>query len=246
MKAFASDLDGTLYFNDLPEKIKAKDIEAIKKWQQNNNLFGVCTGRPLSDVDLGPIDLDFYIVSSGALVLDKNQQVIHEELVSFDIIKTIFDQYNDLFYVYIQGDKKLYCTKAGTLPLRHTLIEDIDSLKNSHLYGISINALTCENAKKTTEIINQQFGDYVDAYLNVDCIDIVNKGCSKGSGLKRLKEKMQITYLSGIGDSYNDLPMFAVVDQAFTFNRSPEKVKQAAKYLVDGIDECIEKLLEQE
>ena len=243
MKAFASDLDGTLYFNDLPEKLKANDIEAIKKWQQNNNLFGVCTGRPLSDVDLGPIDLDFYIVSSGALVLDKNQQVIHEELVSFDIIKTIFDQYNDLFYVYIQGDKKLYCTKAGTLPLRHTLIEDIDSLKNSHLYGISINALTCENAKKTTEIINQQFGDYVDAYLNVDCIDIVNKGCSKGSGLKRLKEKMQITYLSGIGDSYNDLPMLDFVDLAFTFNRSDFEIKQHANYLVDSVNEAIEIVL---
>lgn len=243
MKAFASDLDGTLYFNDLPEKIKAKDIEAIKKWQQNNNLFGVCPGRPLSDVDVGSIDLDFYIVSSGALVLDKNQQVIHEELVSFDIIKTIFDQYNDLFYVYIQGDKKLYCTKAGTLPLRHTLIEDIDSLKNSHLYGISINALTCENAKKTTEIINQQFGDYVDAYLNVDCIDIVNKGCSKGSGLKRLKEKMQITYLSGIGDSYNDLPMLDFVDLAFTFNRSDFEIKQHANYLVDSVNEAIEIVL---
>lgn len=44
MKAFASDLDGTLVHN---KKVKETDREAITAFQKEN-LFGVCTGRPLS------------------------------------------------------------------------------------------------------------------------------------------------------------------------------------------------------
>ena len=42
MKALASDIDGTLVFN---QQIKKQDREAIEKYQKEH-LFGVCSGRP--------------------------------------------------------------------------------------------------------------------------------------------------------------------------------------------------------
>lgn len=44
MKVFATDLDGTLVHN---KKVTETDREAIAAFQKEN-LFGVCTGRPLS------------------------------------------------------------------------------------------------------------------------------------------------------------------------------------------------------
>lgn len=76
MKALASDFDGTLYFKD---GFKEKDLKAIKEFQDHGNLFGICTGRPLSAIIeecQGKINFDFYIVASGALVLDKDQNEV--------------------------------------------------------------------------------------------------------------------------------------------------------------------------
>ena len=68
MMALASDIDGTLVFN---QQIKKQDKEAIEKYQKEH-LFGVCSGRPRCALfDLEKLKLDFYILSSGALILDK-------------------------------------------------------------------------------------------------------------------------------------------------------------------------------
>ena len=53
----------------------------------------------------------------------------------------------------------------------------------------------------------------------VNAIDIVKKGCSKGQGILKLEELIN-DETAGIGDSYNDLEMFKVVDHSFTFKTS--------------------------
>ena len=56
MKALASDIDGTLVFN---QQIKKQDKEAIEKYQEEH-LFGVCSGRPRCALfDLKQLKLDF-------------------------------------------------------------------------------------------------------------------------------------------------------------------------------------------
>ena len=179
MIILASDLDGTLLFNDVPGQVKKEDIEAIKKFQNNGNLFGVCTGRPIGDVKIDAIDIDFYVVSSGAVVLDKNRQVISEELIDEDIVFAIYNKYIDQVYVCVHGDGKLYNTKDGRFNLNTTRIDAVEQLKGHHLYGLSIDALDEKRAKEITDEINEQFGNYVDAYQNIDCVDIEKKVVQK-------------------------------------------------------------------
>ncbi|WP_305151900.1 HAD hydrolase family protein [uncultured Dubosiella sp.] len=42
MKWLASDYDGTLYFED---GYKQEDLEAIRAFQKQGNMFGLCSGR---------------------------------------------------------------------------------------------------------------------------------------------------------------------------------------------------------
>ena len=42
MKAFASDIDGTLLFHG---EVSNDDVEMIRLYQEKGNIFGLCTGR---------------------------------------------------------------------------------------------------------------------------------------------------------------------------------------------------------
>lgn len=87
MKVFATDLDGTLVHN---KKVTETDREAIAAFQKEN-LFGVCTGRPLSCLyDVEGIPFDFYIMCTGALLLDKDRHVIEEHLLDKELVRDIY------------------------------------------------------------------------------------------------------------------------------------------------------------
>ena len=45
-----------------------------------------------------------------------------------------------------------------------------------------------------------------------------------------------------IGDSWNDLPMIKSIENSFTFTYSPNDVIKEAKYIVNNLKECIEKI----
>ena len=101
MKAFASDLDGTLVFD---RKVKDMDKEAIHMFQKKN-MFGVYTGRPICSLfDIEDISFDFYIVSSGALLLDRNKKMIEEHIIDKNLAKDIFNYYINKATIIVQTD----------------------------------------------------------------------------------------------------------------------------------------------
>ena len=96
MKLLASDLDGTLFFRNIEKGYKQEDIDAIKQFQINGNLFGCCTGRALMGAVPsfeGLLECDFYIASSGAMICDKDLNVIYDCPVDFSIAKEIVNKY---------------------------------------------------------------------------------------------------------------------------------------------------------
>ena len=65
MKALASDFDGTLFFENEISDFRKDDLIAIKRFQKEGHLFGICTGRPLNGIIphvQDKIDFDFYIL----------------------------------------------------------------------------------------------------------------------------------------------------------------------------------------
>ena len=47
----------------------------------------------------------------------------------------------------------------------------------------------------------------------------------------------------GIGDSYNDLPLFKASDYSFTFHSSPDSLKEEVDDVVSSVSEAIYKAI---
>ena len=222
MKALASDIDGTLVFN---QQIKKQDREAIEKYQKEH-LFGVCSGRPRCALfDLKQLKLDFYILSSGAVILDKDLNIIQDFPMKKEIVQQIFNEYHQHAQIILQtGNADVFYA---------TLKED---------YNPKLKVISSFKDDKTTKKvcfeINQKYHE-VEGFQNRNSVDIVRKGCSKGTGIKIIKDHYQLEKMAGIGDSYNDLPMLKVVDTAFTFKTSPQEIQKQVHYCVNDIAEAI-------
>ena len=141
-KAFVSDIDGTLFFHYLNPPIKKSDIDAIKEFQNQDNLFGLCSGRPycgvvnLFDNQIKP---DFYIISSGALILDQNKKIIYEQCINYKYIQEIYNNYYHQAIVIIQTDNpnNVYKSqKENDLDENTIIIKNIDGLKEQVDYQV--------------------------------------------------------------------------------------------------------------
>lgn len=244
MKALASDFDGTLFFGNEKDKFKKTDREAIQRFQKKGCLFGLCTGRPLIGIKKvldKVISCDFYILTTGAVILDKNYQVIYKRVMKKQVMFDIFNEYHQLYDIFIQANHKVYfVSDQSEGDIEQILIQSIEDIETDDIFGVSMNAKNEENARKLCKDIQAKYGHEVDVYQNLEYLDIVAKGCSKGKAIQMLSEIKDIQLMCGIGDSYNDIPMLENADLSFTFHRSPEIVRQKANVVVDSIAEAIE------
>lgn len=240
MIALASDFDGTLSFSEGDDRFLPGDLAAIRRFQARGNLFGICTGRsrrgimtPVGD----KIRFDFFILLSGALVTDGQGQVLFQKLLERDVVRDMCEAFMDRVHVRIQSNSCIYAFRDPEK--NHVKISSLDELRDEDLHALALRAKNPEEAGQVAQELNRRFGDKVTAFQNVEFIDVVAKGCSKGSGVKLVKERLRPEFIAAIGDSFNDVPMLKDADLSFTFRRSPEDVRRQAGRLVDTVEEAI-------
>lgn len=241
MKAFASDFDGTIYFVKSEKKMKDGDIRAIKEFQEKGNLFGVCTGRSLHGIVKAKgleADFDFFILANGARILDKDLNEIHRKVINRDVLIKTYETMTDFGVgdIVIHANETVY-TFGKTLPLQ-IHIDSFDEIEGDNFFGISTFA-GYDKAHELAEKINKDFDGVLTAYVNKSIVDVVSYGSSKGNAVKFIKDYLDIDEIAGIGDSFNDVPMFEAADVSFTFNSSHDDVKEKADRLVDTAAEAI-------
>lgn len=244
----ASDIDGTLYFSELESSYKQGDLQAIKKFQDSGHLFGVCTGRPLCHFDeIRQLNLDFYIVSSGAILLDKNFRMIEDYPMQKELANQVFDEYKHKAEIIVQTGSytKLYATFEERPNIHLCLIKDFDEIRENKIYGISLVVDSDETASFIKKELDRNYPQ-LEGFQNKNSIDIVKKGCSKGMSIQRMGDLLQIHNIAGIGDSYNDMSLIQDADIGFTFYNSPKEVQNHATYVVDSIEQAIEILMEEQ
>ena len=100
---------------------------------------------------------------------------------------------------------------------------------------LNIEELKKQYVNKTLNLLT-----VLDVYRNDIYVDIVNKGVSKGKACQWIKNHYNIDTLYGIGDNYNDIPMFESCDYSFSFTYSPEDVQNQSTYVVDSINQAIQ------
>lgn len=241
MKAFASDFDGTIYFVKSEKKMKDEDVRAIKEFQEKGNLFGVCTGRSLHGIVKAKgleAEFDFFILANGARILDKDLNEIHRKVIDRDVLIKTYETMTDFGVgdIVIHANETVYTFGKG-LPLQ-IHIESFDEIEGDNIFGISTFA-GYDKAHELAEKINKDFDGILTAYVNKSIVDVVSYGSSKGNAVKFIKDYLDIDEIAGIGDSFNDVPMFEAADVSFTFNSSHDDVKEKADHLVDTAAEAI-------
>ena len=175
MKALASDIDGTLVFN---QQIKKQDKEAIEKYQKEH-LFGVCSGRPRCALfDLEKLKLDFYILSSGAMILDKGLNIIQDFSMKKEIVQQIFNEYKKKAHIILQTGNAdvFYATLKEDYNPKLKVISSFKDVEHEIIYGISLVFKDDKITKKACLEINQKYQE-VEGFQNRNSIDIVRKGC---------------------------------------------------------------------
>lgn len=245
MKLLASDYDNTISFNGV---IKETDKAAIRDFQNQGNLFGVCTGRSLRGVVefTKGIDFDFYILLSGAYILNKKKKVILENRIPLKLVQEIHQfvgnvdasaNYQDTNYQVYQKKRK---TSFGKQIDSFLQLDDITDYVNS--FSLHFKEGEDDKAKKTALRIEKTFGNQIEVFLNTRHIDLAAKGSSKCKALQIVQEyyNLEKNQLYAIGDSYNDLPMLNAIDNSYTFASSPENIKNQVKTIVTSVSECIE------
>lgn len=240
MRAMASDFDGTLYFMREEEPFRRGDIEAIRRFREGGNLFGICTGRSLQGIRLvveDRIDFDFYIIASGALILDRNLNSIYKRCISRGLMTEVYRKYEDRAKIIIQANDTVYSFGLD-FPLQVS-INSMDDIEGDDIYGLSFGTESLEESARITDEINALYGQELIAFQNVYNVDIVARGCSKGNAARFVRDYFSIDCLGGIGDSYNDIPLLENVDYPFTFFYAPDSVQSKARTVVGSVAEAI-------
>lgn len=240
-KAFASDFDGTLYQHGSYEGFLDQDLKAVREYQKSGGLFGICSGRSLSGLKGSMHDeivCDFYIMATGAQVLDRNGNTLWERYMDNETAMKIYRQYQNTVSIIFHGRDLVYTFGKGYPWQKH--IDDLSELGDDHVYGISLGMFDSEeDSLRVSQDIEEHFGNEASVYPNVNTIDVAPYGCSKGKGLRKLKELLSIDLTGGIGDSYNDETLIEEADAGYTFHRSPAEVQKKADVLVDDEAEAI-------
>lgn len=242
-RAVASDFDNTLYFMGDEEPMRAADIFGIVYFQQRGGLFGLCTGRSLVGVRevIGRwMHPDFYILASGALVIDGEENVLFRKCLSLQTVESIYKECCADLRAVIQANDTVYT--FGEENYLQTHIDSFEELKDGYVYGLSIAAPDEETAAKVTVRINELYGEEVTAFHNVTHVDVGPRGCSKGSGVEVIRKAFSVREMYGIGDHYNDLPLLKNVDHAYTLTHAPLEVQEASEGIVRSVSELLDRI----
>lgn len=263
MKFLASDLDGTLVIaNNLRSD---KDIRAIENLRQKGHKFIISTGRSYNTVkpliEKYNINYDYLLLCNGGLIINSNDEIIFDEWLSNKIAKEIisyyynFDNNNVLMYlddsknsIFINNPNVVKDTVKDIMNFFKitedisTIINRKDNYKILSLFTVDKDLDKAEAIRK--KIINK-YGEYVEACRNKHFIDVFPKDCSKGNALLQILklENSKVDELYVVGDSFNDVPMFNITENSYTFHYAEDIVKNYAKNKVNYVYEVIDDLL---
>ena len=210
IKLLAFDLDGTLA--EVGKGILEKDIEILKKIEENGIKIAICSGKPT-----------YYLCGFMRQVGLQCPILIGENGA---VIRFGVDLPPNQFYV-------LPYSKEAEQTIRF-LKEKIDERLpdmwyQPNLVGLTPFPKTEAEFEIITELIaeNQDLVRDVVVYRHGDSFDILPKGIDKKAGLQYLGELLEIAphEVAAIGDGINDYPMFEYAGLSIGINvKDSEKV----------------------
>lgn len=218
MKILATDFDGTFFIR--PEAVP-QNIEAVKRWQNAGNQFGIVTGRPypmiLPELERWQIPVDFLICVNGAAVHEPDGTLLWsatipdkdaQEILSLPELETM--------PYYLAATQRGLAIRSVEEP--HPFWKQVCNLGRvepevmrtmTGVLQISTAFDGSEEAHAFAKKLDQLYHGAVSSHVNRCYCDTIAYGSSKAEGLFHLAEEKgwnpDIIYT--MGDGCNDLPM---------------------------------------
>lgn len=269
-KLICIDMDGTL-LND-KKTISDRNLRAINLACEKGVRIAVCTGRIFTSADFFSELLGVkspVIASNGAYIREKDRdEVVYESTLGVEKCKkllSVFRQY-DIYPHYYTSDtvfteKLIYSSSFyeevnKTLPkdkqIKIILVKDWEKTFQKYEKEIFKGIAVDEDIEKIQKAKMSLKGmeEFEVVSSRFDNFEVMNKGVSKGSAVKKLAEYYGISreQVICIGDSENDLSMINFAGLGVAMGNGDENVKEAAKYVTDsnncdGVAKVIEKFV---
>lgn len=250
-----SDLDGTLLnsWNNIHE-ITLEHINVLRK---KNHGFAIATGRNIQETNFLKekynLNCDFKILLNGALILDKDSKIIRKKTINKNGLVDLIDiaKKRNLKLFFSNGDIYMTLKEFGNISVEDIKFKEYNCLAEMLTFEDEIVSASFigdeDDIKKLDDavsVVNKS--QEIEAFRNVNFVDIVPKGISKGEAVKYIEKHMDLNddNIYVIGDSWNDVSMLSKYKNSYTFTSSEEKIKTYAGNLVNNINECIQEVIE--
>ncbi len=253
IKLFVSDLDGTLLNHN--KRVNDRELEALRFLKQNNISLALASGRMLSEMTkiTGEIHHEsWYISQNGAFIHTANETLLKSHFFRSELVAQVY-QYtatNDLVKVICSGNTNFisHRNKASD-HIQSRMFEPfqiLENVKQTLLHFLPVCKLSyfgeMQELLAVKQSLEQQFGNQLTQFISdIDCLDIMPKGISKGSALLFLFEHLGLCprEVACIGDSFNDISMFEVIPHSYAMNHAHSDVKKSACNITDSVADAI-------
>lgn len=270
VKLIMTDLDGTLFKND-HESISERNVNALKKAQENGIKICIATGRTKSlifDAVARVSFADYIITSNGAVTYDaKTDEIITAQLLSAEKSKKVFEIINShslTHEIYFEGEcfldgysAKLYnygnisAHYLKVLKDKANVVPDLsEHIRNRGVEKINIMHVVGDELQEIKDSFLDIGGIYVTSSIPEN-LEMNNINANKGYALSALCKILNISEneVMAFGDSGNDCEMLRTAGYSFATANAWDEAKKAAKSVTlsnedDGVAVQIEKYLE--
>lgn len=234
IKAVFFDIDGT-FFDHETNRVLPQSIEACKQLKNRGYKVALCSGRPKEMAnDLHVFEMfewDGYIGCTGGVVMDENNQIIHEDVFSKQQLGQIFDigeQHGITLYSF--GKHEFITTQPNGLSRR--LMEEfhLQTPLTRGWHGESLHAVSVISDKEADFQLFECVEDVKFISSSYYSKDFIRNDVTKANGIKHMMKHwgFESNAYVAFGDSMNDIEMIQEATIGIAMGNGHKKLQEVA------------------
>ncbi|QGS51463.1 HAD-IIB family hydrolase [Spiroplasma tabanidicola] len=259
-KWWFSDYDGTILIDSI-KGVTKKDWDFINKWIKDGNNFVIASGRNRDDVKSilkeANLNYNYLITNNGAMVHDKNDNIILHRVIPMDVRKDILKLIekwmdkvgielcfgNESMIVSILKEKRKDVEPDQLFEKIWTFKPNVNKdFQDQVLKDLNLDTVKFFSYYEDLEAIENDFKKlnntrYMQTYYFV--LELTNKDTSKLDGIKQIQNIYNIDEkdIYTTGDGENDVEMLKGFQNSFAIESGNKKALAAGKHIIKAVNE---------
>ncbi|MFS0838219.1 Cof-type HAD-IIB family hydrolase [Paenibacillus sp. 1P03SA] len=260
IKLIVTDLDGTLMNADL--EVAEPDARMLREAAGQGVQICIASGRLYPDIRkiMDRVGVGAYGISqNGSAVYTREGEQLHASHFPADRASDLFEIVSKrelVFFVCCSDETiRLHRSTDASRPYEERQLSPVhlqpdigEEIRSGQVKPCKLSLFgDMEKLLSFREELMQKYEGSVEAVISDhDCMDLMPAGVSKGTGLALLLKELGLRHEEAacIGDSFNDLPMFALTPHSFAMIKSRDEVKAGAGHTTSSVAEAVTAVLE--